>query len=120
MRSWPALLLAPLFVLGELSLAYALVTPSCARQDRSALHALAIVSLLAVLAMTAMAWRDWRRHVGADAPAAAGAPAVTRADGDSASQRPHFIALVAVIVGALSALVCAALWLPIWLLSPCG
>jgi hypothetical protein len=119
MRSWPALLLAPLIVLGELSIAYSLVTPSCAHQDRSALHAVAIVSLLAVLAMTAMAWSDWRRHVALDSPAPAGSHAVTRADGDVAGQRPHFVALVAVIVGALSALVCVALWLPIWLLSPC-
>ncbi len=33
MLSWPALLLAPLIALGELSLVYALVTPACADQD---------------------------------------------------------------------------------------
>jgi hypothetical protein len=122
MLSWPALLLAPLVALGDLSLIYSLVTPSCARQDRAALHAVAIVSLLAVLAMTAMAWRAWHRDASRSmnaVDAAAGGRAVTRSDSDGEQHRPHFIALVSVIVGALSALVCAVLWLPIWVLSPC-
>jgi hypothetical protein len=122
MRSWPALLLAPLVVLGEQSIVYSMVTPSCARQDRTGLHLVAAVSLLAVLVMTAMAWRAWRRHVDASEhgeAAARSAPHVTRADGDTASQRPHFIALMALIVGALSVLVCLVLWVPIWFLSPC-
>ncbi len=122
MLSWPALLLAPLVALGDLSLVYSLVTPSCARQDRAALHAVAVVSLLAVLTMTAMAWAAWHRHVArssASASATPDSPAVTRSDGDGEQHRPHFIALVAVIVGALSVLVCAILWLPIWVLSPC-
>ena len=124
MLSWPALLLAPLVALGQLSIAYSLVTPACASQDRNALHGVAAVSLIAVLAMTAMAWRAWRQHSGAsharaDARFEGGAPPVTHADGDRADQRPHFIALVSLLVGALSVLVCIALWLPIWFLSPC-
>ena len=58
---WPALLLAPLLALGHLSLAYALVTPSCARQDSAGLHGLAAASLVLALAMTLLAWRDWHR-----------------------------------------------------------
>jgi hypothetical protein len=119
MRSWPALLLAPLIALGELSLAYSLVTPSCAHQSRGGLHAVALVALLAVLAMTAMAWLDWRRHLGQEPRATAGSPAVTRSDAGTTEHRPHFIAVMAVVVGALSALVCATMWLPIWILSPC-
>jgi hypothetical protein len=122
MLSWPALLLAPLVVLGQLSIAYSLVTPSCAGQDRSTLHAVAALSLLLVLAMTALAWRGWRRDagsVGAVEGRSAAPLAITRADGDAAGERPRFIALVSVIVGALSTLVCMALWVPIWLLSPC-
>jgi len=46
--------------------------------------------------------------------------AVTLADSSGASARPRFVDLVALVVGALSALVCAALWLPIWMLSPCS
>lgn len=125
MLSWPALLLAPLIALSQLSIAYSLVTPACGRQDSSALHAVAAISLLLVVVMTAMAWRAWRSHATAAVVAQGsaspqGSPrATTAADGDGASQRPRFIDLVAVLVGALSTLVCVALWLPIWLLSPC-
>ena len=125
MLSWPALLLAPLMALGQLSIAYALVSPACASQDRSGLHAVAAVSLLLVLAMTALAWRDWhalggpsRDSAGARQRSAAG-PTVTRADSAEAFERPHFVALIAVVVGALSTLVSIALWLPVWVLSPC-
>ena len=37
MRSWPALLLSPLLLLGAQSIAYSLATPSCARQDEALL-----------------------------------------------------------------------------------
>ena len=116
MLSWPALLLAPLVVLAQQSITYALVTPSCAQQSRTALHAVAAVALVLVLAMTAMAWRAWH---GAAARAPNDERAVTFADGVGASARPRFVELVAVNVGAISSLVCAALWLPIWMLSPC-
>ena len=124
MLSWPALLLAPLVTLGQLSIAYSLVTPACAAQSRGGLHAVAFVSLILVLAMTTMAWRDWRHHADPASPRQ-GAPnddrerSVTAAESDSVARRPHFIALVALLVGALSALVSVALWLPIWFLSPC-
>lgn len=120
MLSWPALLIAPLIALSQLSIAYSLVTPECARQDQTALHAVAAVALLLVAAMTAMAWRAWRdRRDQEVAAAAANARPVTVADGDGASQRPRFIELIAVLVGALSVLVSVVLWVPIWVLSPC-
>ena len=124
MLSWPALLLAPLIALSQLSIAYALVSPACASQDRSSLHAVAALSLLLVMVMTALAWRDWRgegttpRH-GSDAHGSIALPTVTRADSADAYERPHFFAQIAVVIGALSTLVAAALWLPVWVLSPC-
>jgi hypothetical protein len=124
MLSWPALLLAPLIVLGELSIAYSLVSPSCASQHRGGLHAVAAVSLLVVLVLTALAWRAWRRPASprpnaGQANGSLAAPTVTRADSEATEDRPHFIDQMAVVVGALSVLVCGALWAPIWLLSPC-
>jgi hypothetical protein len=123
MLSWPALLLAPAIALTDLTIAYALVSPSCAHQNRGGLHAVAVVSVLAVLALTAMAWQAWRHQASASNASRAGGPAltpgVTAADGDGLAQRPSFIALMAVLVGGLSLLVCVALWLPIWMLSPC-
>ena len=124
LRSWPALLLAPLIALADLSVVYSLVTPACMRQDRSGLHAVAAASLVIVLALTMLAWRAWRDETGrvhghAMAAMAQGPRDVTRADGDAAADRQRFVALIAVLVGALSGWVCVALWLPIWLLSPC-
>jgi hypothetical protein len=121
MLSWPALLLAPVVALVELSIVYAMVTPACASQDRSGLHLAAAICLVVVLALTVMAWQAWRRVRREPGPALAEPPlhAVTAADGDGATQRPHFVALMAVLVGSLSLLVCGALWLPIWMLSPC-
>jgi len=126
MLAWPALLLAPLIALSELSIAYALVSPSCASQDRTLLHAVAAVSLFLVLAMTVLAWREWRGDgdgdgsgVGVDALPRVAVPGVTRADSADAAERPRFVAQMAVVVGALSTLVSVALWLPVWVLSPC-
>jgi hypothetical protein len=123
MLSWPALLLAPLISLSQLSIAYSLVSPACASQDRSSLHAVAAVSLLLVLAMTLLAWHDWRlqgRRSGESTDAQRSpAPTVTHADSAEAHERPHFVAQIAVVVGALSTLVSIALWLPVWVLSPC-
>ena len=124
LRSWPALLLAPLIALADLSVVYSLVTPACMRQDQSGLHAVAAASLVIVLALTMLAWRAWRDETArvqghATAAMANGSRDVTRADGDAAADRQRFVALIAVLVGALSGLVCVALWLPIWLLSPC-
>ena len=124
MLSWPALLLAPLVALGQLSIAYSMVTPACASQSASGLHAVAVASLLVVLAMTAMAWRGWRRQAGASTGEGADSNgrsqrSVTAAESDREANRSHFVALMAVVVGSLSALVSMALWLPIWFLSPC-
>jgi len=123
MLSWPALLLAPLIALSELSIAYALVSPSCASQDRTGLHAVAAVSLFLALALTVLAWREWHGDdlptAAADGPHGLAAPTVTRADSADAAERPRFVAQIGVVVGALSTLVSIALWLPVWVLSPC-
>jgi hypothetical protein len=133
---WPALLLAPLLALGNLSLGYSLVTPSCAHQDGVGLHLVASVSLLLALAMTALAAHAWNRLVDAAGAAATGegaratgrpagsgpgstATATTRSDATRRESRPPFVALVSTLTGALSCLVIAAMWLPTWLLPAC-
>jgi hypothetical protein len=113
------LLLAPLLALGDVSLAYALVSPACSRQGGGVLHALAAVSLALALVMTVMAWRHWRRAVTADGGARP-VPAATWSDGSDANARPGFVALMATCVGALSSLVIVAVWMPIWWLPPCS
>jgi threonine/homoserine/homoserine lactone efflux protein len=113
MKNWPALLVAPTLALTNLSVTYALVTPSCSRQNMAAPNVVSALLLLACAWMSWAAWRNWRR---ADAQGErAGAEG-----GDSAPQRRPFVALVATMVGALSCLVVLAQWFPQWVLSPCA
>jgi hypothetical protein len=109
MPNWPALIVAPSVALGYASIAYALVTPSCARQDVMALHAVALVSLVLCVLLTWPAALNWMRH-------RAAAPGTEQAIGS----RRLFLAQVATLAGLLSTLVVAAEWLPQWILWPCG
>jgi hypothetical protein len=107
MRSWPALLLSPTLLLGAQTLAYALATPACARQNEALLLASLFGCLVLSLVFTLMAaWRASRL-----------APALRE---DASAERPHFVAVVATGVGALSSLVIAAMWIGPIVLSPCA
>lgn len=112
---WPALLVAPSVALGHLSLAYAWVSPACARQDALSLHALSLASLVLCLVLTLSAWRRWTREA-----AASPGRRVTRSDAPHGAARASFIGLVATLVGSLSTLAIAAMWVPVWMLSPCS
>jgi hypothetical protein len=111
---WPALLLAPLLALAQQSIVYSLVTPACNRQTVFELHAVSAVSLIAVLVMTTLAATAWLRA------RAAVRSAHASGDGELASlARRRFVARVATAVGSLSVLASAAMWWPVWVLSPC-
>jgi hypothetical protein len=112
MPNWPALLVAPSLALTNLSVTYALVTPSCTRQSMLAPNLVSAVFLLACIWMSWCAWRNWRADRPAEGPSAG--------DSDAAPARPSFVALVATMVGALSSLVVLAQWFPQWVLSPCA
>jgi hypothetical protein len=109
MKNWPALLVAPTLALTNLAVTYALVTPSCSRQNTLAPQLVSGVLLLACAAMSWAAWRNWRLDAVARAQAS-----------DAAPYRRPFIALVAAMVGSLSCLVVIAQWFPQWVLSPCA
>ena len=113
MRIWLALLIAPSLALACQSLLYALVTPACGAQSSAGLHAVAAVSLALAALFTALA--------GAERRARAASPGRT---GDSDSADPatgrRFLATVSMAVGALSALAIAAMWIGVWVLSPCA
>jgi len=115
--NWPALLLAPSLALTNLSVTYALVTPSCAVQDRLLMNAVAALALLACALFTWAAWRNWK---GASMPYATAADVQDNAQDDASGRRRPFIALVSWMVGALSCLVVLAQWFPQWILSPCA
>jgi hypothetical protein len=97
MATWPALLIAPLLVLAEQALAYALTPALCAAQRGEWLHAVAAVFTLACSALTLAALRKLR----------------------SADPSQRFFARLGSGVGALSTVVLLALWLPKWVLEPC-
>jgi hypothetical protein len=109
--NWPALLLAPSLALANLSITYALVSPSCAAQDRVLMNAVSALALLVCACVTWMAWLNWRSRLH-------GADALAEAD-DGATRRP-FIAMVSCAVGAISCLTVLAQWFPQWVLSPCA
>ena len=108
MPNWPALLLAPSIALGNAAVAYALVTPSCARQDVTTLHLMSIASLLACLLFSFGAYLNWQRARALAGPQEAPEQA-----------RRRFLSQVATLCGLLSALVVLAEWLPVWMVSPC-
>jgi threonine/homoserine/homoserine lactone efflux protein len=112
MGNWPALLAAPALALTNLSITYALVTLSCSRQSMLAPNLVSAVFLAVCIWMSWGAWRNWRASKAADEPAAG--------DSDTAPARRPFLALVALLVGALSCLVVLAQWFPQWVLSPCA
>jgi divalent metal cation (Fe/Co/Zn/Cd) transporter len=110
MGNWPALLVAPSLALTNLSVTYALVTPSCSRQSMLAPNLVSAAALVACVWMSWGAWRNWR----------AGQHAAAAGETDAAPDRSPFLALVAAMVGALSSLVVLAQWFPQWVLSPCA
>ncbi|MDB5961253.1 MAG: hypothetical protein JWP59_2547 [Massilia sp.] len=99
MPNWPALLLTPSIALANASVAYALVTPACASQSTSTLHALCAASLVACVVVTVPVARRLRRATPA---------------------RRHFVDQLASMAGALSALVVLVEWLAVLMVSPCA
>ena len=91
MRTWPALILAPLIALGSISLGYALVTPACERGIVWVLHAVILGSFVLAAAMTALAWTG----------------------------KDRFLHLVATWCGAFFSLVIAIQWLAQFVVTPC-
>ena len=110
MSTWLALLVAPSLVLVDLTISYAMVTPTCARQHEIMLHLISAAFLTASLVLTILAAIETRRLYAA---------AAMHVDADDEANRRYFIARVAIWTGALSSLVIAARWIPQWVLSPC-
>ncbi|HEX4330517.1 MAG TPA: hypothetical protein VH040_00135 [Usitatibacter sp.] len=104
MRSAFALVLAPVFALGDQSTAYSVVQWSCEHQNTLPGHAFHALFLAGTLVLAALAWTEL-------------GPLPSREDARS-STRP-FLAAMGVASALFSALVIAALWLPQWVVSPC-
>ena len=112
MRIWLALLVAPSIALACQAVMYALVTPSCAMQSRAVLHGVAVVCLAATLVFALLARREWQLR----ALTATGGP---DSDNPDPPTSRRFLAIAATGVALMSSLVIAAMWLTVWVLSPC-
>jgi hypothetical protein len=112
MRTWLALLVAPSLALACQSAMYALVTPSCSMQTRVVIHVVAFGALALAALFTLMALAQWRR-------ASLATPHGPDSDGADRRTSRGFLAAVAAAVGTISCLVIFAMWITVWVLSPC-
>jgi hypothetical protein len=108
MRIGVALLLTPALALADQSAAYVLAGWSCAHQGSLGPHLVHAGFLAAVLGLTALAW-----------PSARSGLAALRESSGFSVHRHDMMAVSAVAVGALSAAIIVAMWIPQWVLSPC-
>lgn len=114
MWTWPALLLSPSIALGNLTLTYALVTPACAHQHTSWLHAVTLLSAALSLLFTMLAGMEWRRI-----RLASGVTTSAIDDARNITARRQFVALVSVWCGWFFTATILAQWIAQWVLSPC-
>ena len=106
MRTWFALLGAPLLALTDQTVAFALVHWACAHQGSWIVHLSHVVFLVIVAAAAGGAWMVWLE--------------TTVVAGTVEPTVPiHFLAGVATTVAALSATTIVAMWIPTWMISPC-
>jgi hypothetical protein len=108
MNIWLGLLAAPTAVLVAQSADYALIQLVCATGAVWPLHAVSALAFGFCILSSLLAWLRWRVQAHADRPVYASRPA-----------RGAFFALMAMIVGALSAVVQLAMWFPQWVLPAC-
>ena len=106
MRIWMALIVAPLLALTDQTVAFALAHWACAHQSTWVVHLAHIFFLVIVAAAAAGAWLVWLE--------------TTIVAGTVEPTVPvHFLAGVATMAAALSAVTIVAMWIPTWMISPC-
>jgi hypothetical protein len=94
-RTWPALILAPLFALSSITLGYALVTPACEHSHVWLVHAAILLFLALSVASTVAAWFSLQ------------------------AARREFLPLISTWSGAFFSAVIVVQWLAVFLLHPC-
>jgi len=102
MRIAFALLGAPMIALVDQSVAYAVVSWSCAHGSTLLMHLVHFVSLVATVVAAILAFGAWRGTLAAESVL-----------------QSHFLAGVATASATLSALTIAAMWMPVWMVSSC-
>jgi hypothetical protein len=106
MRTWYALLVAPMLVLLDQGIAYATAGWACANQSVAAMQIVHALFFTAVIAGVVLAAGQWRAARGA-------------ATADDALAAHRFLAGLALASAAFSSIVILALWIPTWILAAC-
>jgi len=102
MRILFALIGAPLLALVDQGAAFAMVSWSCVHAGTLVVHFVHLLFLAATVAAAVFAFARWRRTTGG-----------------GALVRDRFLAGVATASATLSALSIVAMWMPVWMISPC-
>jgi hypothetical protein len=104
-----AYFLPALAALLQLEVAYLSVSRACRQGSAVPLHVESAVALMLALWGVRVGWRAW----------SAGGRRFDEKGADPAA-RTRFLAAVGTLLGGLFVLVVVAMWLPIFLLNPCG
>jgi len=106
MRIWFALLVAPMLALADQSVSYAAAGWTCARANGFVGHGVHALFLAGTITAAVLGWRLWLET------------RVAAPDERTASR--HFLAGVGIASAVLASAVIVAMWIPHWMLSPCG
>jgi hypothetical protein len=105
---WAGVLLAPLAFLSNLQVNYTLTQQLCPGGRTILLHIVTIIFMLIAAGGSLIAWRTWQR-AGKEWP---------DESGDNRT-RNRFLALVGLMLSALSFLIIFAQWIPQFIFNPC-
>ena len=105
---WAGVLAAPLAMLTQLQVNYALVLWACGAGREWPLHLTALLALAVTVAGGLLSWRN-RRLAGTG----------WEDEGAGVIPRSGFMAAVGILISALIALVIVAQWIPVFVYGPC-
>jgi hypothetical protein len=108
MKSWFALIVAPLVALFDQVATFALVDWSCAHQRTLPLHLVHAACLVFTLCIAIAAWASRRESSQANT------------DSSEVSRQRRFLEGIAIPVALFAMLAIAAMWIPTWLIAACS
>ena len=105
---WAGVLVAPMAFLSHMQVNYTLTQKLCPGGRTVLLHLVTLLFLLVTAGCVLIAWRSWQR-------AGKGLPD----ESDDKQTRNRFLAVVGMMISALSFLIIVAQWIPQFVFNPC-
>lgn len=105
---WAGVLVAPMAFLSHMQVNYTLTQKLCPGGRTVLLHLVTLLFLLVTAGCVLIAWRSWQR-------AGKGLPD----ESDDKQTRNRFLAIVGMMISALSFLIIVAQWIPQFVFNPC-